>query len=73
MATDYRSLFDGLRVSEERDTLAGTDGLSACEREVVLLMREARKRNRGRATFVIEFVGTAWHVLEAKPPVHVKL
>jgi hypothetical protein len=37
------------------------------------LMREARKRNRGRATFVIEFVGTAWHVLEAKPPVNVKL
>lgn len=73
MATDYRTLFDGLQVSAERDTLAGVGDLSACEREVVRIMREARKRNKGRVTLIVEYIGTAYHVLEAMPPKHIKL
>jgi len=65
--------YDGVLTSiPKQSTIAGSE-LSACEREVILLMRETVKRNRGRATFVVEFVGTAWHVLVASPPIHIKL
>lgn len=57
---------------DKRDSIA-SDDLSACEREVLRLMRETVKRQRGRATFVVEFIGSAWHVLECSPPRHIKL
>jgi len=72
MSADYRTLFTGLQDVDKRDRLSANE-LSACEREVIRLMRETTKKQRGRATFIIEFVGTAWHVLEALPPKHVKL
>lgn len=72
MSADYRTLFTGLQDVDKRARLS-VDELSACEHEVIRIMREATKRNKGKATFIIEYFGTAWHVLEAKPPVHVKL
>ena len=68
--TDYVGV---LREIDKSDRLAGVRELDKCEREVVQLMRDIRKRNKGRATFIVEFVGTAWHVLEALPPKSVKL
>lgn len=61
-----------LREANNCATLAPSETLSACEREVITLMRETVRAQRGRGTFIVEYVGSAWHVLVAYPPKHIK-
>ncbi len=64
MASDYRTLYEGLRVVDSRDTLAGVGDLSTTEREVIRLMRAGTKA-KALPLITLQWVGNAWKIYES--------
>lgn len=58
-------LYPPLQSGKERDTIADVGTLSDAEREVILAMRH-RQLNHALPLIVIQWVGNAWKIYEAK-------
>lgn len=69
MPNDYRTLFNGLQSTDKRVSIA-SDELSACEQEVIRLMREGAKA-KVLPLITLQFVGNAWKIYHSKPIDHI--